>query len=209
PKDETPYIRGGFLKTISYGLRKESLFAKAPAQVTFAVSERCIPDDTFDCAPSKIGDNPDRWWDVPWDLNCNSGQECKETHGTVSPTFWSRKRLTEVTTQVIKSDGSGYRPVDSWTLNHDWGLADVERDLLLEEIQHTGHAETGEGKPVELPKVTFNHVQLENRLDKVGDDILAYVRYRVGAIYDEAGGQLEINYSNTDCSLSNLPTPQT
>ncbi|TDB99910.1 SpvB/TcaC N-terminal domain-containing protein, partial [Actinomadura bangladeshensis] len=73
PADETPYVRGGYLKTISYGMRKDQLFAKAPAQVDFTTSERCIPTDTFDCDPSKIGANPDKWWDVPWDLHCDSG----------------------------------------------------------------------------------------------------------------------------------------
>ncbi|CNE28938.1 Cell wall-associated polypeptide CWBP200 [Mycobacterium tuberculosis] len=208
-EDETPYVRGGYLKTISYGLRKEALFAKSPAQVAFTTSERCIPDATFDCDPSKIGANPDKWWDVPWDLNCNSGQECKDTHGTLSPTFWSRKRLTKVTTQILKSDGSGYRPVDSWSLDHEWRTADVERDLVLKEISHTGYASTDGSDPVTLPKVTFNHIQLDNRLDKTGDDILAYVRYRLGAIYDESGGQIDISYSDPDCSLSNLPAPET
>ncbi|TDB81224.1 RHS repeat protein [Actinomadura sp. KC216] len=207
--DETPYVRGGYLKTISYGLRKDALFAKPPAQVVFTTSERCIPDATFDCAPSKIGANPDRWWDVPWDLNCNSGQECKDDHGTISPTFWSRMRLTKVTTQILTPDGSAYRPVDSWSMDHEWKFADVERDLVLKEITHTGHAATDGGGTVTLPKVTFNHIQRPNRLDKSGDDILAYIRYRLGAIYDESGGQIDISYSETDCSLSNLPTPET
>ncbi|WP_344905474.1 RHS repeat-associated core domain-containing protein [Actinomadura meridiana] len=207
PTDETAYVRGGYLKTISYGLRKDAMFAKAPAQVTFTTSERCIPDANFNCDPSKIGEKPDYWWDVPWDLNCNSGQECKDDHGAVSPTFWSRKRLTNVTTQILKPDGSGYRPVDSWSLNHEWGLADVERDLLLHAIQHTGHA--ADGTTATLPKVTFNSIQLDNRLDKAGDDILGYVRYRLGAIYDESGGQLDIDYSEPDCTLSDLPTPET
>ncbi|MEU8347316.1 polymorphic toxin-type HINT domain-containing protein [Spirillospora sp. NPDC048832] len=205
--DETPYVRGGYLKTISYGLREDALFAKAPAQVTFTTSERCIPTASFDCDPSKIADNPDKWWDVPWDLHCDSGQECKDTHGTLSPTFWSRNRLTQVTTQILKTDGSDYRPVDSWSMRHDWGLADVERDLLLEEIQHTGHA--ADGTKTTLPKVTFQSVQAANRLDEVGDDILAYIRYRVGTIYDESGGQIDITYSDPDCTLSNLPTPET
>ncbi|WP_173094573.1 RHS repeat-associated core domain-containing protein [Actinomadura verrucosospora] len=207
PADETPYTRGGYLKTISYGLRKDGLFAKAPAQVSFDTSERCIPDADFDCDPAKIGDKPDYWWDVPWDLHCDSGQECKDTHGAVAPTFWSRKRLTKVTTQILKPDASGYRPVDSWALDHQWKLADVERDLVLKEIQHTGHA--ADGTFIDLPKVTFNHIQLPNRLDKTGDDILAYIRYRVGAIYDESGGQIDVAYSEPDCSLSDLPTPET
>ncbi|MFI0479651.1 RHS repeat-associated core domain-containing protein [Actinomadura sp. 9N215] len=209
PADETPYVRDGYLKTISYGLRKDALFAKAPAQVAFTTSERCVPDATFDCDPSKIGDKPDYWWDVPWDLNCNSGQECKDTHGGLAPTFWSRKRLTKITTQIQTADGSGYRPVDSWSMDHKWGLADVERDLLLKEITHAGHAATDGGGAVTLPKVTFNHVQLPNRLDKSGDDILPYIRYRVGAIYDESGGQIDVAYSGPDCSLSDKPTPET
>ncbi|HEU5028754.1 MAG TPA: RHS repeat-associated core domain-containing protein [Spirillospora sp.] len=205
--DETPYTRGGYLKTISYGLRKDGLFAKAPAQVSFDTSERCIPDADFNCDPSKIADKPDYWWDVPWDLHCDSGQDCKDDHGTLSPTFWSRKRLTKVTTQILKPDASGYRPVDSWALDHSWGLADVERDLLLKEIQHTGYA--ADGTSIAMPKVTFNHVQLPNRLDKTGDDILPYIRYRLGAIYDESGGQIDVAYSDPDCSLSDLPTPET
>ncbi|MEV0595818.1 RHS repeat domain-containing protein [Nonomuraea cavernae] len=207
--DETPYTRGGYLKSIAYGLRADALFATAPARVVFGTAERCLPDASFDCAPSKIGDHPQRWWDVPWDLNCDAGQECKDSHGAVAPTFWSRKRLTKVTTQVIKADGSGHRDVESWSMDHAWGLADVERDLLLASIQHTGHAVPDGEKPVTLPKVTFRHVQLPNRLDKSGDDILAYIRYRLGAIYDESGGQIDVRYSEPDCALDALPTPQT
>ncbi|MFD0857173.1 hypothetical protein ACFQ07_33530 [Actinomadura adrarensis] len=206
PEDETPYARGGYLRSISYGLRSDALYATAPARVAFDVSERCIPDADFNCDPGQIGSHPQYWWDVPWDLNCNSGQSCEEDHGAAAPTFWSRMRLTKVTTQVIKPDASGYRNVDSWSLKHKWGLADVERDLLLEEIQHTGHAGA---EPVTLPPVRFNHVQLPNRLDESGDDILSYVRYRLGAIYDESGGQLDIDYSDEDCTRSNLPTPET
>ncbi|WP_205625492.1 RHS repeat-associated core domain-containing protein [Actinomadura atramentaria] len=206
-EDETPYTRGGYLNSISYGLRKTSLFADAPARVVFDTSERCKADSSFDCDASKIGDKPSAWMDVPWDLHCDSGQKCEDPHGSVSPTFWSRKRLTKVTTQILKPDASGYRPVDSWTLDHSWGLADVDRDLRLDEIRHTGHA--ADGTTMDLPKVTFNHVQLANRLDKTGDDILPYIRYRVGAIYDESGGQLDITYSDADCSLTDLPVPET
>lgn len=205
PADETPYVRGGYLQQISYGLREGSLSASPPAKVLFDVSERCLPDAAFDCAPSKIGDNPDRWWDVPWDLNCNSGQECKDEHGSVAPTFWSRKRLTKVTTQVVKADGT-YRPVDSWSMDHSWGLADVDRDLRLEEVGRTGHAGT---TAVSLPKVTFDYVQLPNRMDETGDDILPYIRYRLSAIYDESGGQIDVSYSDPDCTLDDLPAPET
>lgn len=206
PQDATPYVRGGWLERIEYGHRADSLYTtEAPARVVFGVSERCLPTDDFDCAPSKIGSNPEKWPDVPYDLNCAAGTECKGTHGTLTPTFWTRKRLTNVTTQVIKADGT-YRDVDAWDFDHLWGDADIDRALLLKSITHTGRAAS---PAIALPSVTFNHIHLPNRVDRQGDDIPPYLKYRVGAIYDEAGGQLEINYSEPDCTLDSLPTPHT
>ncbi|WP_067140463.1 RHS repeat domain-containing protein [Microtetraspora malaysiensis] len=204
--DGTPYVRGGWLDRIEYGQRSDTLFtAKAPARVSFTVSERCLTTSSFDCDPSKIAANPTKWPDVPYDLNCEDGAECKGTHGTLAPTFWSRKRLTRVTTQVVKTDG-GYRDVDSWDLDHLWGDADIDQALLLKSITHTGKATS---PAVALPPVTFNHVQLPNRVDKQGDDIAPFIKYRLGAVYDESGGQIDINYSDADCTLSSLPTPET
>ncbi|MER6826634.1 RHS repeat-associated core domain-containing protein [Streptosporangium sp. NPDC000563] len=206
PADDTPYVRGGWLDRIDYGQRAATLFsAKPSARVVFGLSERCLSATAADCAEDKIGDHPTRWPDVPWDLNCAAGTECKGTKGTLAPTFWSRKRLTKVTTQVLKADGA-YRDVDSWKLDHLWGDADIDRALLVKSIQHTGHAAS---PAVTLPPVTFNHVQLPNRVDKLGDDIAPFVKYRVGAIYDESGGQIDVNYSDADCTLSSLPTPET
>lgn len=199
---DTPYERGGYLNRIEYGLRSTNLFAKPSARVVFGTAERCIVESTFDCAATKIGTNPDKWPDVPWDQNCAA--ECTR-NGKISPTFWSRKRLTGVTTQVQKADGT-FRDVDSWTLAHAWGDADIDRALLLTSIQHTGRAG---GSAITLPKVTFNHVQLMNRLDRTGDDIPPFIKYRIGAIFDESGGQLDVSYSGTDCSLTDLPTPET
>ncbi|MEO3802040.1 RHS repeat-associated core domain-containing protein [Nonomuraea sp. B1E8] len=200
--DDVAYERGGRLSRIEYGLRAGDLFAPPPAKVVFETAERCIQDSTFDCAPAKIATSPDRWPDVPWDQNCAS--ECTRK-GLISPTFWSRKRLVGVTTQIRQADG-GYRDVDTWALRHDWGDADVDRALLLQGIKHTGRAA---GTPVTLPEVTFNHVQLRNRLDRVGDDIPPFIKYRLGAIYDEYGGQIEVQYSGEDCTLSALPAPET
>ncbi|GAA4053645.1 RHS repeat-associated core domain-containing protein [Actinomadura miaoliensis] len=211
PADATPYTRGGYLKSIEYGLRANNVFATTPpARVVFDKAERCIPDATFDCAPEKIDANPDRWWDVPWDMNCEAGTECKDGHGSTSPTFWSRYRLKKVTTQYNRGAGWGYRDVDSWTLDHQWGAVNDERDLLLKEIEHAGHAgPTGEEEKIVLPKVTFNHVPRANRVDQANDGIVPYTRYRVSRIYDESGGQLDINYSTQECSRAAPPTPHT
>ncbi|MFI9591313.1 RHS repeat-associated core domain-containing protein [Nonomuraea sp. NPDC052265] len=200
--DDAAYERGGRLTRIEYGMRADDLFAAPPAKVTFDTAERCIPDSAFDCAPAKIATAPDRWPDVPWDQNCAA--ECTKK-GLISPTFWSRQRLVGITTQIRQADGS-YHDIDTWTLRHAWGDADVDRALLLEGIKHTGKAT---GTPVTLPEVTFNHVQLRNRLDRVGDDIPPFIKYRLGAIFDEYGGQIEVQYSGEDCTLSALPTPET
>ncbi|MEW2354543.1 RHS repeat-associated core domain-containing protein [Spirillospora sp. NPDC029432] len=208
PADATPYTRGGYLKSIEYGVRGNNVFATAPpARVVFDTAERCIPDADFDCAPGKIDANPDRWWDVPWDMNCEAGTECKDGHGSTSPTFWSRYRLKKVTTQYNRGAGWGYRNVDSWTLDHQWGSVTDERDLLLKEIQHAGHAGPAGEENIVLPKVTFNHVPRANRVDQANDGIVPYTRYRVSRIYDESGGQLDINYSNQECSRAAPPTP--
>ncbi|MEU4578730.1 RHS repeat-associated core domain-containing protein [Nonomuraea sp. NPDC023979] len=200
--DDVAYERGGQLSRIEYGLRSDDLFAPPPARMVFGTAERCLPDSGFDCAPAKIASSPDRWPDVPWDQNCAAGCTAK---GLISPTFWSRKRLADITTQVRRPDG-GYRDVDTWRLRYRWGDADVDRPLLLEGIEHTGKAT---GTPVTLPEVTFNHVQMKNRIDRVGDDIPPFVKYRLGAIFDAYGGQIEVQYSGEDCTLSDLPAPET
>jgi len=207
PADETKYVRGGWLDRIEYGLHSAAMFVKAPARVVFSESERCIPDATFDCDPTKIDTDADKWRDVPWDLNCGSGDECGiNDRGSVSPTFWSRKRLTKATTQVL--DGAGnHRDVESWSLAHRWGDADADGQLLLDSVQHTGLAAS---TSVQLPPVTFTYGQaMPNRVDEVSDDIPPFLRYRVGSIMDESGGQIDVNYSVPECVLSDLPTPQT
>jgi RHS repeat-associated protein len=214
--DGTTYTRGGYLDHIEYGLRSDNLTAKPSAQVNFGTAERCIPDANFNCDKDQIGSHPDYWWDVPWDQNCADNTDCKDTSlNTIkaSPTFWSRKRLTSVTTQILNPSGSGsYLDVDSWAMTQDWGLADVDRDLLLTSITHKGVYKgltTTANDPVTLPSVTFQHVQLENRVDKLGDDVGPYVKYRLGTIYDESGGQIDVNYSAKECTTDALPTPET
>jgi RHS repeat-associated protein len=206
--DDTPYTRGGYIDHIEYGLRSDDLFAQPSAKVNFGTSERCIPDANVDCDASNIDAHPENWPDVPWDLNCDAGTDCEDTDlNTIkaSPSFWSRKRLTGVTTQILKTDGS-YQDVDSWALSQDWGLADVDRDLLLESITHTGSAGA---TPITLPPVTFDYVQRPNRVDKLGDDVGPYIKYRLGGIFDESGGQIDVNYSDPECTTDALPTPET
>ncbi|MCP2337527.1 RHS repeat-associated core domain-containing protein [Actinomadura rupiterrae] len=208
--DETKYIRGGWLDHIDYGLRSDNLWpAHAPARVDFQVSERCISATSSDCDPSNITAHPELWQDTPWDLHCDAGQDCKDNHGTLSPTFWSRKRLTKVTTRVIKNDGTDWRDVDSWSLTHEWRDADVDRDLVLTGIQHTGLAGTDTGaSPIKLPAVQLGYMQMPNRVDVQGDYFPTFYRYRLQSVVDENGGQTLVSYSGEGCTAGNWPAPE-
>ncbi|MDH6607204.1 RHS repeat-associated protein [Streptomyces sp. SAI-208] len=203
PADETVYDRGGYLDHIDYGLRSTSNYsAKALGKVQFTSAERCLPESGVTCASDTIDDKSFYWYDTPWDLNCKSGEDCTKSY---SPSFWTRKRLTGVTTQVLQSDGT-YTPVDSWALDHRWGMADIDYQLLLTSIQHTGKSTTPE---ITLPKVTFAYDQRANRLDIAGDDTSPFIKERLSTIDDESGGELAVQYSTAACDAANLPTPQT
>ena len=120
----TPYVRGGYLTRIDYGQRAGGETLSAPARVIFGVAERCIPvaapaPNPFDCAAAKFTKaNAARWPDTPVEQNCNATEACTDRF---SPTFWSRKRLTTVATEVLVGNtGSTYRPVDTWSLTHEF-----------------------------------------------------------------------------------------
>ncbi|MEV1005393.1 polymorphic toxin-type HINT domain-containing protein [Nonomuraea sp. NPDC050202] len=195
--NDTRYVRGGVLKHIEYGLRKDTVYtAAALAKVTFTSGERCIPDATATC--SSIDQNAFHWYDTPWDLNCDEGEDCDD--GRLSPTFFTRKRLTSITTEA------GGKKIDTWTLTHRWGMADTDYQLLLDSIQRTGHTAT---PVVTLPKTVFGYTQLQNRLDKTGDGYAPFIKDRLSTISDEAGGQLDVGYSEPACAWDKLPTPQT
>ncbi|MFF5131202.1 RHS repeat domain-containing protein [Streptomyces syringium] len=204
-KDDTPYSRGGYLKRVEYGLKSADLYAKPLAKADFTNAERCLPQDKdkVTCAEDTIGDKKAYWYDTPWDLNCKADTECDK--GRLSPSFWTRKRLTDITTSVLKSDGS-YAPVDSWKLGHRWGMADTDYQLLLDSIQHTGQSAT---PAITLPKTTFAYTQRPNRLDKVGDGKAPFIKERLSTVADESGGQTDVTYSSPVCDWGKLPTPET
>ncbi|MFF4396524.1 polymorphic toxin-type HINT domain-containing protein [Streptomyces sp. NPDC001480] len=199
-KDNTRYVRGGTLDRIEYGLKSTSMYStKALAKVNFTSSERCLPDDHTTC--SDISADAAYWYDTPWDLNCDTGKDCDK--GRFSPAFFTRKRLTDVTTQVY--DGTTH-DVDSWKLTHSWGKADTDYQLLLDSVQHTGRSAT---PAISLPKTTFVYTQLANRLDRTGDGYPPFVKDRLSTVADESGGQIDVNYSKPACDWDALPTPET
>ncbi|PJE98297.1 sugar-binding protein [Streptomyces carminius] len=202
--DGTAYHRGGHLKRVDYGQRDGQVYAaKAPARVEFTVAERCLPTETFDCAPDKrTTANAAHWPDVPVDLECKAGTHCKA--GQASPSFWTTKRLTGVTTRM-RTGTDTYEDVDAWTLTHRFlDNGDDSGTLWLSKIGHEGRA--GDDH-IKLPSVDLHGIQLANRVDKDGDNIDAFHRYRLATVLSETGAQLDVNYAPTECTADALPEP--
>nr|WSX50117.1 polymorphic toxin-type HINT domain-containing protein [Streptomyces sp. NBC_00974] len=194
------YDRSGWLDHISYGLRSDNVFAEAPAQVNFTVAERCLVTADFNCDPAKLKpevawDIAKMWPDTPGDQLCAAGEECK---GRFTPTFFTRKRLTEVSTSVW--NGTKRNPVDSWQLTQDFPMTGDGTDypLWLGEIKHTGK----NGADTPMPPVKFRGKQLPNRVDGLGDGKPPYLRYRIEAIDSETGSTILAHYKDPECRAS-------
>lgn len=193
-----PYVRGGYLKRTEYGQRDGQVYeTAASARVVFTTDERCLAAAT-DCEPGDLTDaTATRWPDVPWDQNCAVGTKCE---GQNSPTFWTRKKLSAVTTQIRA--GSGYSDVDHWKLTHVFtDNGDGSKSLWLNNIDHEGRV----GTATSMPKIELYGSQLPNRVDISGDNIQAMNRFRLSGVLNESGGHLSVNYAAADCSASALP----
>jgi RHS repeat-associated protein len=197
------YHRGGYLRRIDYGQRDGSVYTTyAAARVNFTVAERCLPSGPVTCAPSQLtADNAAYWPDVPYDLDCPSGTNCKSTQ--TSPSFWTRKRLTKVQTETRTA--TGWSPVGSWTLEHLFrDNGDGSRTLWLDKLTRAGHLN---GATITLPPVELLGEQKPNRI--VTDGGAQLNRYRIATIYTESGAQIDVGYAPADCAADNLPTPGT
>jgi RHS repeat-associated protein len=194
-----PYIRGGWLKRIDYGQRDGKAYSTKPAaQVIFTTAERCVGSLT-DCSPSALTNaTAADWPDVPWDQNCKADTKCP---GQNSPTFWTRKKLTKVTTQIRTGD-STYTPVDEWRLTHIFtDNGDASKSLWLNKIDHTGKI----GTDASVPSVELYGLQLPNRVDESGDNLQPFYRYRLAGVQNESGGALSVNYKANECTTGNVP----
>ncbi|EGX59580.1 hypothetical protein SZN_12073 [Streptomyces zinciresistens K42] len=193
------YIRGGYLKRIDYGQRVGKVYSTQPAaRVVFTTAERCVGSLTK-CESSDLTDaTAADWPDVPWDQNCKADTKCT---GQNSPTFWTRKQLTKITTQVRSGDTT-FSAVDEWSLAHNYtDNGDASKSLWLNGINHTGKV----GADVSLPSVQLLGQQLPNRVDEAGDNLHPFYRYRLAAVKSETGGALSVNYAAPDCTTANRP----
>ncbi|MEW2518251.1 RHS repeat domain-containing protein [Actinacidiphila alni] len=187
------YTRGGHLDKILYGQRSDTLFTvTAPYQVTLGYDERCTAADcsalTKDTAPN--------WPDVPFDAICAAGASDTDCHAQ-APSFFTRKRLTQVRTSVLA--GTAYTPVDTWALTEKYlDAGDIgdssDQTLVLDSIKRTGNV----GTDVPLDPVSFTYQMLANRVDAT-DDILPLHRPRILSITSETGAITTVTLSAPEC----------
>ncbi|WP_181308811.1 RHS repeat domain-containing protein [Nonomuraea fuscirosea] len=179
------YTRGGTLDRAEYGARAG---VAATAMVDFDVAERCLTG--ADCSRHTKESYPD----VPYDQECTDAT-CA---GKVSPTFWSTKRLANVTTSI------GGRPVESWTLEQGFPLTGDSSDpaLWLHKLTRTGHAG---GQQTTIPPIEFRSLPEPNRVNTPEDGLLPMQKHRIHTIHNESGGRIEINWAPDDCPASGLP----
>ncbi|GAA1677099.1 RHS repeat-associated core domain-containing protein [Kribbella yunnanensis] len=188
------YQRASYPWRINYAKRQDAneTVTAYPARVVFSVSERCIPKTGVTCADLTAATASD-WPDTPFDQICTSSSTCPSR---TSPSFFTRKRLTAVDTQILGSDNT-YSSVDTWTLTHQFPGADVAPSLWLASITHQGRV----GGSVSNPTVSFIGVQMPNRVDVIKDARPAMQKWRVGKINSESGLTTDVTYSVADCPL--------
>ncbi|CAG7600366.1 RHS repeat-associated core domain-containing protein [Actinacidiphila bryophytorum] len=197
------YTRGGYLDHILYGQRSDTLFtATAGYQVHFGYQERCL---AADCS-SLTEKTAQSWPDVPFDQICAanaSDTDCK----AVSPSFFSRKRLTQVQTSVWSGSGTTYTPVDTWALTQKYldpgDIGDSsDQSLVLDSITRTGSS----AGSVALKPVSFTYQMLANRVDAT-DNILPLSRPRIEGVTTETGAVTTVTMSTADDCVRGLKMP--
>ncbi|MFD8814966.1 hypothetical protein ACFV23_26640, partial [Streptomyces sp. NPDC059627] len=196
------YTRGGTLKRIDYGMTSSTVYSgTAPEQILFdATAERCIAGTPAGntCSDSQFTkSNPDYWPDVPIDLNCAKDATDCTNHG---PSFWSRKRLTSITTQV--QVGGATKQVDRYDFTQSFpDGGDHAPTLWLDSIKHTGlDLLGGASASASTPSVSFDPpLQLANRVGTIPQMPLMY-HDRIQTVTTETGAQTTVAYDTPDCS---------
>ncbi|MFB7513186.1 RHS repeat domain-containing protein [Streptomyces sp. NPDC056144] len=198
------YTRGGYLRRIDYGMTSATVnTGTAPLQVVFEVKERCIPGVPAGstCEENEFSAHTAWWPDTPGDLDCKAGAVCTVS----SPSFWSRKRLTGITTQV--TTGGVTKPVDAYAFTQafpDGG--DHAPTLWLQSIKRTGTDTTEDNPtPVEMPALDFGKpAQLANRVGTVSGQPAMY-HDRIQSITTETGAKITVTYNPVTCTPANVP----
>ncbi|GAA4794320.1 RHS repeat-associated core domain-containing protein [Streptomyces sanyensis] len=213
------YVRGGHPTQILYGLRAGALDGPPAGKVTFSVAQRCIKEGAVSCSDteftSKNYADKQPWWDTPSTLHCEA--EASKKCYISSPTFWSRVRLSAVTTYAQRTPGStALSLVDRWTLAQSFPKqrTDTHPPLWLDSVTRTayGTARDADGKQLStaVPPVSFlpNVVDMPNRVATGPDDQTpGFDRLRVETIRTETGGEIYVDYSAPCAPGTSHPAP--
>ncbi|MET3986988.1 RHS repeat-associated protein [Streptomyces sp. PvR034] len=205
-KAKVAYDRAGYPTQITYGLRSDNLSGAPAGKVEFKVDERCIKEGKTTCSDtefeSKNYEDKQPWWDTPSTLYCKAAD--KDCYNS-SPTFWTRKRLTAVTTSAQRTEGSTELSlVDRWNLTQSFPKqrTDTHPPLWLESITRTGYGtakdENNNQRSTTLPPVSFlaNVKDMPNRVATSATDATPdFDRLRVETIRTETGGEVHADYS--------------
>ncbi|WP_237407932.1 ricin-type beta-trefoil lectin domain protein [Streptomyces sp. M2CJ-2] len=203
------YDRGGYLSRIDYGQRRDSIFsAPAPARVSFTVAERCLTEGSLTCSDANFADkDPGKyriWYDTPADLRCEAGKKC----WNAGPTFWSRKRLTQIQTSAQRrTDTEERQVVDRYALKQSFPVLRTGPNtaLWLESIQRTGYARKGSTDD----SLTLNAVRFESNADDMPNRVMrrddprpGFSRLRIARVINEYGGETVVTYKPAagDCA---------
>ncbi|MGW1468886.1 polymorphic toxin-type HINT domain-containing protein, partial [Streptomyces sp. NPDC002308] len=134
------------------------------------------------------------WYDTPADLLCESGKDCY----VPVPTFWTRKRLAQVTTSTQRTEGStALSKVDSWTLQQSLPSerTDEGTALWLDSVTHSGYGTDGENKPLNPVVFVANTQPMPNRVRRgEKDPNPTFDRLRIERIISEYGGETFVDY---------------
>lgn len=186
------YIRGGYLTRIDYGTDNRSgtdtEYTGTPAaQVQFTPADRCQSTTNCDFA------HPTNWPDTPIDQYCASTTSCPSS---LSPTFWTQKRLDSVKTRVSTGPGA-YKDVEQWTLHQSYpDNNDATRaGLWLGSISHSGLV----GSKIDLPDISFTGYQMPNRVNLTDPKAPKMNWWRISYINSESGGTVGVTYKKQEC----------
>lgn len=206
------YDRAAYPDYIEYGMRSSDL-TKPSAKVDFVAAQRCLAPGTIcDSANFDKTDDPGAyrpWWDSPGNLNCKSTSKLCPAF----PSFWTRLRLSAITTYGQRPGSSALQKVDTYTLHQsfpeDW--YDTSPGLWLNSITRTGYGPgdstgtlqskdgvsfaqytVGSTSPL---RARLKDRQLPNLVSSgPNDQRPAFTRPRIGAVATEAGGEIEVEY---------------
>jgi len=204
----TSYVRGGQLSRIDYGLKASTIYSAnaATGRILFDYDTkgRCNPANLSACSSITLGGDattpstPSVYPDVPFDLNCVSG-DCA---GQSSPAFFTTARLATITTQ--SGTGGTYKSVDQFKLTHSFpDPGDSQSPALwLDSVQRT--AMPGTGQIVENA-TTFQKTPLQNRVWVV-DGLAPLDKFRISSVTQPTGARTSVNYSSQECTPAMAPS---